>query len=319
MRCDKSAAAFAIWPEILLRTYRSKKDPVRRCRSTRVQDKVDLVVRHSFCFFSDVAEATGIAAGGAVRLAPGDLCVEYAAAQTPSDIRIRVRIAKAETWCRMKYAESGLWLSGLLLIAIFFFGMYRRDLASQDSLREFAAEKQSVVPADQSLAGDHRPERVEMRQPEVSDLPQPEVDARAEKSNGAVAVLRIARIGMEVPVRDGTDKAVLAIGAGLVEGTTRPGARGNIAIAAHRDTFFRGLRDLDYGDLIELESFQHKVTYRVSALAVVDPDDVQVLAETGESALTLVTCYPFQYVGNAPQRYIVRAVPAKSIPPISRR
>ncbi|MBK8287096.1 MAG: class D sortase [Ahniella sp.] len=108
-------------------------------------------------------------------------------------------------------------------------------------------------------------------------------------------------------------------GAGLVEGTARPGGGGNIAIAAHRDSFFRGLRDVAYGDLIELESFQRKATYRVSALAVVEPDDVQVLAETGEAALTLVTCYPFHFVGHAPQRFIVRAVATDLTPPVSRR
>jgi sortase A len=110
-----------------------------------------------------------------------------------------------------------------------------------------------------------------------------------------------------VPVNYGTSKHVLLRGAGLVEGTAWPGSNGNVAIAAHRDTYFRALKDLVLGDRIELEMLDRTQTYVVTGLSVVEPADVHVLAETREPVLTLVTCYPFYFVGNAPQRFIVRA------------
>lgn len=125
-----------------------------------------------------------------------------------------------------------------------------------------------------------------------------------------LAVLRIPGIALEVPVRYSSKEATLRRGAGLIEGTAMPGTRGNIGIAAHRDTFFRGLKDIAQGDLIELDTPGDTQTYRVTGLSVVEPADVQVLADTGEPVLTLVTCYPFHFVGAAPQRFIVRAASA---------
>ncbi len=87
-----------------------------------------------------------------------------------------------------------------------------------------------------------------------------------------------------------------------------PGSNGNVAIAAHRDSFFRGLRNVAVGDFIELDSLKQTTRYRVTDMQVIEPTDVQVLADVGEPILTLITCYPFHYVGNAPQRFIVRAV-----------
>jgi LPXTG-site transpeptidase (sortase) family protein len=123
----------------------------------------------------------------------------------------------------------------------------------------------------------------------------------------ALAVLRIPRIALEVPVNAGTGTRVLLRGAGLIPGTAAPGTTGNVAIAAHRDSFFRGLKDVEIGDLVELDTQYRTWTYLVTALWVVDPDDVQVIADTGEPVLTLVTCYPFYFVGHAPQRFVVRA------------
>jgi sortase A len=127
-----------------------------------------------------------------------------------------------------------------------------------------------------------------------------------------LAILRIPGIALEVPVTYGTDELVLLSGAGLVEGTGLPGSNGNVAIAAHRDTFFRGLKDLALGDHIQLVMLDRTQTYIVTDLSVVEPTDVHVLDDTGEPVLTLVTCYPFYFVGNAPKRFIVRAVAAEA-------
>jgi len=112
---------------------------------------------------------------------------------------------------------------------------------------------------------------------------------------------------MNLPVRYGTKTQTLRRGPGLIEGTAFPGSNGNVAIAAHRDQHFRGLKDIQVGQLIELELYDEKTHYIVTELSVVEPEDVHVLDDIGQSVLTLVTCYPFYFVGNAPQRYIVRA------------
>jgi sortase A len=127
-------------------------------------------------------------------------------------------------------------------------------------------------------------------------------------SPAPLAVLRIPRIGLEVPVFEGTGEVVLNQGVGHIEETAAPGSHGNSGIAGHRDGFFRGLKDVDTGDTIELETLQGKERYRVERIWIVNPEDVSVLDATPHRAVTLVTCYPFYFVGPAPQRYIVRAV-----------
>lgn len=122
------------------------------------------------------------------------------------------------------------------------------------------------------------------------------------------AVLRIPNVRLTVPVYPDTSARNLNRGAGLIAGTARPDAAGNIGIAAHRDGFFRVLKDVAVGDRLEIERLSGTRIYRVSALSIVSPEDTRPLRETGRSIVTLVTCYPFYYVGSAPRRYIVRAV-----------
>lgn len=127
------------------------------------------------------------------------------------------------------------------------------------------------------------------------------------KLEAPLAVLSIPRIGVEVPVFDGTDDLTLNRGAGRISGTARPGQPGNIGIAAHRDGFFRGLKDIRVGDRIELRAQSYEFLYTVDDIQIVQPTDVSVLRNRSNSSVTLVTCYPFYFVGDAPQRYIVRA------------
>jgi sortase A len=122
------------------------------------------------------------------------------------------------------------------------------------------------------------------------------------------AVLRIPSLGLEAPVYAGTSTAVLNRGAGLIEGTAWPGSDdGNIGIAAHRDSFFRPLQKIVPGAELYVDTVQSTRRYTVTSISVVEPRDVAVLADTGRPSVTLVTCYPFHYVGAAPQRFIVRA------------
>jgi len=126
----------------------------------------------------------------------------------------------------------------------------------------------------------------------------------------ALAILRIPRLNLEVPVYDGTADEVLDLAAGRIEGTALPGTIGNVGIAAHRDGFFRVLKDVKEGDALVLDTPLSTEKYRVEWIRITTPDDVSVIDPTPGPAVTLVGCYPFYYTGPAPQRFIVRAVPA---------
>ncbi|WP_213803922.1 class D sortase [Granulicella sp. dw_53] len=123
----------------------------------------------------------------------------------------------------------------------------------------------------------------------------------------AEAILRVHRLGLEVPILDGDDDITLNRGAGHIPGTARLGESGNIGVTGHRDGFFRPLKDIVPGDTIEIVRHGQTDRYLVRQIKIVFPSDTSVLNKTTDSTLTLVTCYPFYFVGAAPQRYIVQA------------
>jgi sortase A len=129
-----------------------------------------------------------------------------------------------------------------------------------------------------------------------------------------LAILRIPRLNLEVPVYDGTSDAVLDLAAGRIEDTALPGTPGNVGIAAHRDGFFRVLKDIEEGDALVLDTPVATEQFRVQWIKITTPDDVSVIDPTPTPAVTLVGCYPFYHVGAAPKRFIVRAVPAAGSP-----
>jgi len=122
-----------------------------------------------------------------------------------------------------------------------------------------------------------------------------------------VGRLEIPRVGLSVVVAEGVDDATLRRAAGHIPGTALPGRSGNVGIAGHRDTLFRSLRGIRLDDAILLTTLQGEYRYRVVSTKVVDPSDVAVLDPDGGEILTLVTCYPFYFIGPAPDRFIVRA------------
>lgn len=126
-------------------------------------------------------------------------------------------------------------------------------------------------------------------------------------SDGLVGRIEIARLGVSVIVTEGTSSKTLRRAAGHIEGTSLPGQPGNIGISAHRDTFFRPLRNIRTDDVVKLTTLAGAYEYRVVSTKIVKPEDVTVLAASGSEVLTLVTCYPFYFVGSAPERFIVRA------------
>jgi sortase A len=121
------------------------------------------------------------------------------------------------------------------------------------------------------------------------------------------AVLRIPSAAMEVPVLEGTTDLVLNRGAGHISGTAEPGGSGNIVLAGHRDGFFRHLKNVSVGDRVEVAHGGVTDVYRVDSLRVVGKKDLSALRSSDHAVLTLITCYPFFYLGAAPQRYIVQA------------
>ena len=135
---------------------------------------------------------------------------------------------------------------------------------------------------------------------------QPRLRAMAFEG-AAISRLEIPRLGMSVLVAEGTTSHTLKLAAGHIRGTAYPDEAGNIGIAGHRDTFFRPLRGISAGDAIVLTTPHGVSRYSVEWTRVVQPSDVSVLRPSRESGLTLVTCYPFRFVGSAPERFIVRA------------
>jgi sortase A len=119
--------------------------------------------------------------------------------------------------------------------------------------------------------------------------------------------IEIPRLGVSAVIVEGVSPSELRIAAGHIPGTAFPGQAGNIGIAGHRDTFFRKLRGVRERDNVVLTTARGSFRYIVESTRVVEPSDVQVLRPSGENVLTLVTCYPFSYLGPAPKRFIVRA------------
>jgi len=153
--------------------------------------------------------------------------------------------------------------------------------------------------------------------------------ARASRKSGSspglpspaalIGRLSVPRLHLSAMVREGIGSKTLRLAIGHIPATALPGQAGNVGVAGHRDTFFRGLRDLRTGDEIRFSTLSGDFKYEVESLTVVEPDDVGVLAPSSFNVLTLVTCYPFYYIGAAPNRFVVRArqVSPPTAPPLS--
>ena len=194
----------------------------------------------------------------------------------------------------LKFLERFCFIAGFALVGLAAFVHIDAQAHREMAISEFERIRDAVAePAEQADWSDKR---------KAGYLESLQKDA-----GETLAVLRIPSTDIEVPVLDSTSHLALNRGAGHVEGTALPGEPGNVAIAAHRDGFFRGLKDIQVGDNIELTTLDGQKTYRVSMLSVVDPLNVSVLDPTDDSVITLITCYPFYYMGAAPERFIVRA------------
>jgi sortase A len=216
---------------------------------------------------------------------------------------LRDRVVRSFSWL-----ERFLLIFGILLVSVYVTNRAYSALYSHASVQSFwvsQASAQTAVKVNsqpQSGLPDSRlwsVQRVRAYQASLHvNVPQP------------LGVLDIPSLQLQVPVLEGTDDLTLDRGVGHITGTAWLSDGGNIGIAGHRDGFFRALKDIHVGDTIDLHSQQGSAHYLVDEIQIVSPDDVSVLEPRAKSSLTLVTCYPFYFVGSAPLRYIVHATAA---------
>ncbi len=201
------------------------------------------------------------------------------------------KTARSRAW---RILGTALLLAGALLLLWFAADALDRRAAQRRGLQELRERAEARAVEVPAVRPGHAP---------AAPAPPP-----PPAPGSLVARITIPEAGVDTAAFEGIDKKTLKRGAGHFPGTALPGQRGNSSFAAHRDSFFRGLREVEIGDRVEVETGGAGFVYRVSELQVVEPTQVDVIAARGgRSELTLVTCHPFDYVGPAPRRFVVRA------------
>ncbi len=211
--------------------------------------------------------------------------------------------------------EGGLLVLSLLLLAVFAFAHIHRFIMFRAEMAKFETrqlESPKGVATGMKAIDEAIPEGDPHQAPNSEystwSIQRTKLyQANLGKPVESLAVLRIPALHLEVPVLEGTDEVTLNRGVGRIAGTSRPGQGGNIGIAGHRDGFFRKLKDIRTGDAIELVTISRTDVFVVDQIRITRPADVSVLRPRVKDSLTLVTCYPFYFVGPAPSRYIVEA------------
>ncbi|MFP5208956.1 MAG: class D sortase [Acidobacteriota bacterium] len=215
------------------------------------------------------------------------------------------------TWnSNLKRVELLLFLSGVVLTGVAVFQYLGGRIYSRGAIARFHADPPSQVMGERTGLGSATQVDYSLWSPKRVEEYKASLAGHFDQP---LALLRVERIRLEVPVFEGTSDLVLNRGVGRIAGTARIGEAGNIGIAGHRDGFFRGLKDVNVGDTMELETVAGIQIYAIDFIAVVERDDTSVLRNKSFPELTLVTCFPFYFVGRAPKRYIVRAVLRREI------
>jgi sortase A len=211
----------------------------------------------------------------------------------------------------LRRLDRVLLVCGVLMIAFYMAAQIQQTVLSRAELQRFKSQQPASTERSQGA-------ELSTSAPDFSLWSERRVkeyeESLAAHFAPAIGILRIAKIHVEVPILEGTDDLTLNRGVGHVIGTANPGENGNVAIAGHRDGFFRGLKDVSVGDRIELVTVQRTEAYVIDRITIVERTDVSVLQPRAHSSLTLITCYPFYFIGSAPKRYIVQASVADSVP-----
>jgi len=204
----------------------------------------------------------------------------------------------------LRWSRYLFFAVGILTLGYVGFVLLDARLFQADQSRRFQQELNGLKPpiiGDQPLHGSS------------NSLKPAEADARVEHisiaGTGGTSLgrIEISTIGLDAMILEGTDARTLRRAVGHIPGTPLPGQRGNVAITGHRDTFFRPLLNIRKNDEIRLTTLSGSYRYLVDSIRVVEPEDTEVLDKSDDAILTLVTCYPFYFVGPAPKRFIVRA------------
>jgi len=197
-------------------------------------------------------------------------------------MRLRIIIARVAP---RTVARSFLLAVAMVCLGLYSYDYIGRTLYQTSESREF--DRMLAVTAAGST-------------PAVMPLKRPAPSA-------VIGRLSVPRLHLSAMVREGVGPKTLKLAIGHVPTTALPGQTGNIAVAGHRDTFFRGLKDVKTGDEIQFSTLNGDFQYVVDSVTIVTPDNAGSLAPTSENVLTIVTCYPFYFVGDAPNRFVVRA------------
>ena len=215
---------------------------------------------------------------------------------------------------RLRWIERALLLVAVLCLGFWAYAwldsayvQYRDNQILDAASDSSAGSPPSPAPAPQQGAGDTPASETDP----LSGFQPPPTEARsaspAAEEGSLVGRVEIPRLGVSAIVLEGVEPKTLRRGVGHIPDTPLPGGTGNVGIAAHRDSFFRALRDIRKNDIIRVKTLKGSFRYRVEWTDVVKPEDTDVLDDDAAPELTLVTCYPFNYVGSAPNRFIVRA------------
>jgi sortase A len=206
----------------------------------------------------------------------------------------------------LKILEKFLWLVGVVFLGIFFTHYVAEEAKRNNDLAAFKATLTDPAPAAELPADrtDATPEQALWSEGRIEAFEK----SLSQPTSDVLGILEIPRLDLEVPVYDGASDLHMDRGAARIEGTAMPGEPGNFGVAGHRDGYFRVLKDIELGDEIKITTAQGLESYVVQELSIVEPTAIEVLDPTDQQSITLVTCYPFYFVGHAPERFIVRAV-----------
>lgn len=198
--------------------------------------------------------------------------------------------------CVLVWLERALWTAGCCALAYCIFISIDASHTQRQLTRSFEKSRTAVGVTAQAT--------VNCSTTDVHKIPRPE--------NGFVGRLEIPKLDVSSVVLEGVGSRTLRVGLGHVPGTALPGQPGNVVIAGHRDTFFRPLRNIKIGDEVSVDTTAYTYCYQVRSFEIVDPLNVNTLRFHNKNELTLITCYPFSYIGPAPKRFVVHAEPVRA-------
>jgi sortase A len=205
----------------------------------------------------------------------------------------------------IRWSRRSFYVAGILLLGYVSFALIDARLYQADQSRRFQNElnelKLPTVGNDRLSGSSISPA------PGKESLESAESIEIAGARRALLGRIEISAIGLTAMILEGTDAKTLRRAVGHIPGTPFPGQQGNVAITGHRDTFFRPLRNIGADDEIRLTTLSGSYRYSVDSIKIVEPEDIRVLSNSDDAILTLVTCYPFYFVGPAPKRFIVRA------------